>query len=455
MDRRLKITLITLVIILLAMISFIGIFVQDTKFMRNILPEYQLGMDLAGYRVVSIVVSDETETIYYDADGNQVTEETDDGTSEEIQVNDDDTLTLSNYEKTKQIIENRLSDLGISEYLIRLDEDNGSITVQLPEDDMTDTAAQFLYTVGEFTIENEDGQVLLNNSNLDIVQVGYTTTTYGTTIYLSFTFNDDSIETLKEISNTYVESTDDEGNDTSQEVSLNVDGTALVETTFDEEISDGVLILTLGTSTDTDTLNSYLSQATNIAILLNYGELPITYEVEQNRFIKSDITLDSVIIPSIILGVILIIAFIFLIIKYKKLGIFAIISYVGYIALLLIAVRYTNLVITMEGICGILISAILNYILLVYLLQVLKQTEKNVIQYKNAYNKAIGSMIIVLIPTIIIGIILCFASWLPVYSFGTIIFWGVLIMAIYNAFITRILFLNSINNSTTSKKSKK
>ena len=123
------------------------------------------------------------------------------------------------------------------------------------------------------------------------------------------------------------------------------------------------------------------------------------------------------------------------------------ISLIGYLAVLLIAVRYTNLIVTMEGICGILISAILNYILLTYILQILSKKEKNIVEYKKAYNKSMISMILVLIPIMIIGIVLSFATWLPAYSFGTIIFWGVLIIGLYNAFVTRILFLNSIKNN--------
>ena len=48
MNRRLTIVLITLLIILLSIISFAGLFVQDTKFMKNLVPEYELGMDLEG-----------------------------------------------------------------------------------------------------------------------------------------------------------------------------------------------------------------------------------------------------------------------------------------------------------------------------------------------------------------------------------------------------------------------
>lgn len=445
MDRRLKIIFITLLIILVSMISFVGLFVQDTKFMKNLLPDYQLGMDLEGYRAATIVVSDETETIYYDADGNRVDTEAEDGSSEEVPVNSEDILTTENYEKTKQIIEDRLKDLSISEYLIRFDEDNGSMTVELPENTMTDSAVQFLYTKGEFTIEDEDGQVLLDNSNLKEAQVGYSNSgTAGTTVYLSFIFNDDSAQKLKEITNTYVTTTNEDGEEESKEVSINIDGSALLTTSFDEEISDGRLPLTLGTATDNDTLSEYIEQASNIAVLLNNDELPIEYTIEQNRFIKSDIELNDMLIPGIIIGVILVIAFIILLVKYKKLGLLGIISFVGYIAVLLIIIRYTNVVITMEGIMGLLISAILNYILLVCVLQNLKKKDKNKAEYKNAFNKSMLSMILVLIPTIIIGIVLCFASWLPIYSFGTVLFWGILIMLIYNEIVTRIMFLNSI-----------
>ncbi len=450
MDRRLKIILATLIIILVSIISFVGLFVQDTKFMKNILPEYKLGMDLAGYRAISINVSDEKETIYYDKDGNKVDTEAEDGSKEEVPVNSEDILTTENYKKTKNVIENRLKSLNISEYLIRLNESDGTITVQIPEDDMTDTAIQFLYTKGVFTIEDEDGNVLLDNSNLENVQVGYSnsssTTATGTTVYLNFNFKDDSIEKLKEISNTYVESEDEEGNDTSKKVSINIDDSPLIETSFSEELANGVLSLTMGTSTDNETLNSYLQQASNIAILLNDGTIPIEYTVDQNRYIKSDLSMDNLLIPAIVVGAVILVALLFLIIKYKKLGLLSAISYIGYIALFMILIRYANVVLTIEGIFGIGIAIVINYIVLVYILNNLRKIEKNIVEYKKEYNKSILSVILVLVPSIIIGIVLCFSTWLPAYSFGTVIFWGILLIGIYNAVVTRFLLLNSINN---------
>lgn len=445
MERRLKIILITLLIILLAIISFAGLFVQNTKFMKNIVPEYQLGMDLQGYRTITLLISDEEETIYYDKDGNVVSSAQDDGTSKKVPINNEEDLTNENYKKARDLMKQRLEHLGISEYLIRLDEENGSVTVQIPEDNMTDTASQFLYTRGNFELKDADtGEVLLDSSNLKEVTMGYSTLSSGTAVYLSFEFNKDSVEKLREISTTYVSSTDEDGEETEKEVTLSIDGSTLLTTTFDEEITNGVIPINLGAATDSSTLSSYMGQARNIALLVNDGPLPLEYTIDQNRYIKSDITLDSAMVPAIILAVALVIGFIVLIIKYKKIGLFAIISYIGYIAILLLAVRLFNLVVTLEGICGIVIAMVLNYILLIYLLHSLKYAEKDLAQYKIAYNKAIISMALVLIPTLIIGIVLCFASWNPAYSFGTIIFWAVFIMAIYNISITRILFLNSI-----------
>ena len=150
--------------------------------------------------------------------------------------------------------------------------------------------------------------------------------------------------------------------------------------------------------------------------------------------------------PAIILGAIFIIAIIALLLKYKKLGLLGVISFVGYMAILLIIVRYTNLIITIEGILAIILSAVLNYILLCYTMSTLKKQEKDIVEYKKAYNNVMLSALFVFLPILVIGIACSFANWLPIYSFGTILFWGIFVMALYHASITRVLFINSIKS---------
>ena len=443
MNRRLTIALITLLIILLSIISFAGLFVQDTKFMKNLVPEYELGMDLEGYRAITVAVSDEKETIYYDAEGNVVTTEAEDGKSEEVPVNNEEDLTKENYEKAKDLIKARLKDLEIKEYLVRLDEESGSVTVQLPEDSMTDIASQFLTTTGEFTIEDaETGEVLLDNSNIKEAKVGYASASTGTSVYLSIEFNKDSKEKLREISTTYVTTTNEEGEETEKQVELKMDGSTMLSTSFADELADGILPINMGTATDNTTLNTYMQQASNIAILINNGPLPLEYESDQNRFIQSDLSLEDAIVPGIVLAVILVIGFIVLIIKYKKLGLAATVSFIGYVAIVLLALRIFNIVITLEGIYAIVASMLLNYILLAYLLNTLSKADTA--EWKTAFNKAILSIIFVLVPVLIIGIVLCFAAWMPTFSFGTVTFWAILIMILYNISITKALVLNSV-----------
>ena len=443
MNRRLTIALITLLIILLSIISFAGLFVQDTKFMKNLVPEYELGMDLEGYRAITVAVSDEKETIYYDAEGNVVTTEAGDGKSEEVPVNNEEDLTKENYEKAKDLIKARLKDLEIKEYLVRLDEESGSVTVQLPEDSMTDIASQFLTTTGEFTIEDaETGEVLLDNSNIKEARVGYASASTGTSVYLSIEFNKDSKEKLREISTTYVTTTNEEGEETEKQVELKMDGSTMLSTSFADELADGILPINMGTATDNTTLNTYMQQASNIAILINNGPLPLEYESNQNRFIQSDLSLEDAIVPGIVLAVILVIGFIVLIIKYKKLGLATTVSFIGYVAIVLLALRIFNIVITLEGICAIVASMLLNYILLAYLLNTLSKADTA--EWKTAFNKAILSIIFVLVPVLIIGIVLCFAAWMPTFSFGTVLFWTILIMILYNISITKVLVLNSV-----------
>ena len=443
-DRGLKIALIILLIVLISIISFVGIFVQEKGQRANVIEGYKLGMDLEGGRVVITAVSDETQTVYYDKDGNIVAEEVEGGSEKEELVNKEESLTKENYLLTKKIIEKRLKAFGLPEYVIRMDENTGKLTIQVPEDNGTDLAIQYIYSPGRFTVVGENSESLLDNSNIKEVKAGYATTESGTAVYLNIQFNKDSIEKVKEISNTYVSSTDDEGNDTTKKITMMLDGAELVSTSFGEEISDGMLSIAIGqASTDTNTINSYLSEASNLAILLNNGAFPLQYELEQNRYIQSDIEEREIVIIGLVTGVAILVAVVILAIIYKKNGLLVGIANIGYIAVLLLLIRYTNVIITIEGFFGLLISIVLNYIFSIYLLKTLKE-----LNARYAYNKATLGMLFVIIPALIVGITLCFTNWMPMYSFGEIIFWGILTIFMYNTLLTRTLLIcgNEVKN---------
>ena len=124
------------------------------------------------------------------------------------------------------------------------------------------------------------------------------------------------------------------------------------------------------------------------------------------------------------------------IIKFKKSGLFTIISLIGYVATLLIALRYTNVVITISGILAIVLSIVIAYI---YIINTIKNSRKNKEEEKNLLFKELS----ICIPSLIISIVFCFVKNLQLASFGMVMFWAILVMIIYNLAITKVLISNS------------
>lgn len=440
--KGMKITLIILTIILLSMISFIGIYVQDKNQMKNIMPEYLLGRELKGYRRIELKVSDEIEeTIEYDAEGNVITDsETEVARTEEKKVNEDEILTKENYEKSKEIIEKRLDKMQVEDYIIRQDESNGTIILEIPEDNNTDRVVGQLSLQGKFEIvDNDTDEVLMTNSDIKSVESGYGTTSSGTTaIFININFNKEGKEKFRNITNTYVETVvetddettteeteEDETETVTKEIAIKIDDSTLLTTYFDSEISTGILQLSVGSSTNatTEELQEYLLEANTMSALLDSGKMPIVYEVEQNKYILSDITANEIEIAVRVAIVVLAIGMIYFIIKYKTKGILGSISLVGYVAILLIGVRIFNVEISIGSLIGIALGIAINYCIIS---SILKQKE---------IMPVIKKYVIALIPTLIIAIVFTFMN----IAMGSTIFWAVVISILYNLSITNMM----------------
>ena len=444
--KALKRTLIILVIILLALISFGGIFIQKTKFVENILPEFKLGAELSGTRNIGLVVSTATDTIIYDKDGNVVEEEGEGTTKQEVPVNPTETLTEENYKLAKEVIEKRLNSIkavdanlnvkkAVDYYEIKQNEQNGNIVVKIPENSDTDMVLQYMAIKGTFNVVDEQNNVLMNNSDIKKAQVVYNSTDSGISVYLTIQFNKEGTQKLKDISNTFIKTTDEEGNETTKKISIKIDNTTVLSTYFSEEISTGMIQLTFGTaSSKSEDLRNYVQEANNLATLLNTGNLPIAYTVDENRYILPDISNETFFVPAIIVLSIMVIAVLFLIIKYRVKGILGTLSFIGYIASLLIIIRLTNVVVSIEGMVGILISIALNYVFIVYLLNGKKKEEQEF-----TYKQGFINFLFVLIPIAVTTIIFSFISWIPIYSFGMTMFWGIVLIMLYNVILTKPL----------------
>ena len=439
--KTIKIITIILLIVLISMIGFFGIYKQNKNQMSNIVKDYTYAMDINGARTLKLTLNSE---------------------------NGDDVKTAENYETAKTIIEKRLKKLDVQEYKIGVNEETGEITVQIPENTQTDEIVSNLTTVGKFEIiDSETNEVLLDNSSIKSSKVLYNTTQSGTSVYLEISFDKNGKNKLEEISKTYVKSennttenttsedtnsTDEKENNTEEtnttsenststekKITMKIDDDEIMSTSFDETITTGKIQLSVGqASTDSSTVQGYVKQAQNVATVLDTGKLPVKYDVEKNQYVLSNISKQDLIYVAIAMAVVAIIGIIVLIVKYKTNGLLAGISYIGLSALYLIAIRYTNVTISIDSIFAIGIILILNYIFTNMLLSNIRKMNDSKVE--NAVGKSVSEtykkFFMRIIPICVVVITFCFANWIPMNSFGMTAFWGIAIIAIYNAIIT-------------------
>ena len=133
--------------------------------------------------------------------------------------------------------------------------------------------------------------------------------------------------------------------------------------------------------------------------------------------------------------------FIVLTVKYKSKGLLASISCLGFIALLSLLIRYTNVMITIEGIGAIILAVIFN----IKLNQMMLNKTKIMDVVSEAVTSSYKELFIKLVPVMIITIVFCFSGWTNLSSFGMIMFWGLVLMAIYNIVVTKTLLKLSEN----------
>ena len=422
------------IILLLSLISFVGIYVKDKNTMKNLIPEYKLGTDLHGARNILVKVDDSTTTKKYDSNGNLVENSSNkDENKEKEKVNPDELKTAKNYETVKNIIEARLKYMNVEDYLLRFDESTGNISLEVPENSSTDYIAQYAITKGEFKIvDNDTSEVLLTNADLKEAKVQYSTSTSGTTVYLTIEFNKDAVEKLRDISKTYVSSTDTDGNTTTKKIKMTLDDSTIITTYFQEE--------------STSEIQTNIQSASNMAVLLNTDPMPLTYTMETNRFVYSDITTETLRVVIIGLSIIALIMAICMMIKFKKNGLMGAIANIGFTAVLLLAVRYGNVEISLAGIFAIAVAVVIEYIITMLILnEYSKECEKEIL-IKNVKH-LMGKIAICLIPVVVTAVTFALINWEEIASIGMILFWAIIIMIIYNALILGLKTFESANEN--------
>ena len=438
-NKRLTIIILILLVIVISLISFVGIYTKNLNTYSNNLKNYDLGMEFEGKRVIKFAVDTSEEQVTYDADGNvienhtheegETEEEAHEGeTTEMVKVNKEEVLTKENYQKSKNVLENRILKTGIGQYNFRVDENTGTIWLETEDIDYLEQMLGLLITKGELElIDSETDEVLIDNSyikNCEIIQDDMTSKG----VYLSIRLNKEGEKKVEELKKMYSELKDDEGNTVTRSLIFKIDDEQLQTDTYSNILGNKELVYPIeSVSTTQSMLQTNLIEASNILMILNSGSYPIEYVIESDELLIPN-TENIKLIFAIIITVILTITHIIMVIRYKEKGILGVISGIGYIAVLLLIIRYTNTLITYQSIAALIITTILTYVFIILAINKNEDLRKNV-----------KSLISISIPVLIIAIVFSFARQSQVNSFGIALFWGTLISNIYNFLYTKTI----------------
>ena len=478
-QKKLSIVLILLIIILISIVSFVGIFYQNKNQMDNIIPNYSLGTDLSGYRKVILTVNEDDES------------------------NTEDILNYDNYVKSANVIKSRLKSMKIQDYTVRCDEATGQIEITIPENTQTEYILSDITQKGNFEIRNTaNDEVLMNNDDIRSVTVDVVPSSYNTdvsAIYMDINFNSTGSRKFRNITRDYQnvvsnnttnevvdnsivgetstgdntvnenetntnstnettsesdsnetdeETTNDSSEDNTTEVGLYIDGTSMMTTSFTEIIDNGVMSLSLGSSSSAEQTQILTYQAQSLASILENDAMPIQYSVTGNIYVSSPIEQNTI---NVLIGIGVCIALIMLIVvivRYKTKGVVVSVCMIGFIATYLLILRYTNVIITLEGIFSIALVFIINYILNI---MISNRLQNNI---EKTFTKAMTKFGLSMIPMLILSVVCCFSSWMSLFSFGMILFWGLVTSVIYNLVITRS-FLKCIGHISKENKNNK
>ena len=449
---KIILTIIIAILVVAALIytSFIGIYVQNedgTK--RNIIKDYKMGMEFTDTRLITGTISDEiaSQTIY-DAEGNIVTtqeegvEYTEENgyTIEETKINPDETRTLDNFKATKEILKQKLEELKIPEYNISLNENNGEIKIRIPENEQADDINNLIQTTGILVfLDTTTFDIVFDNTYVKNSQVVTSQGDLDVAVYLQIELTDEGISKLHELSETYVTTTEQVTNEdgtteeqtTSKEVLILLNGMTLGTTVMENIVYNDTIMIPFAVSSNTDEINAALDEARTESVILNSGMPPLTYTYE-GTVEATTMTLETVLRYMSIIALVLVLIYVFLILRFGAKGFISMYFQIGFWAVLLIIIRLTNVTLTIEGIAGLLVAIMVNYI---FNYTMLKRIDE-----KDMYKTTNLSFLFYTLPVFIISVVFAFAAKDNVKSFGLTLFWGVIMTYIYNFIFSKYVF---------------
>ena len=267
------------------------------------------------------------------------------GVSTEYRVTD---TTVDNYDSlldgTVAALRSRLTSAGFTEANVAV-QGSDRILVEIPDVDDPEEVASIIGTPAHLEFRDPDGNVVIEGKDITscgVIYINEAQTRYG----VSFVLSAEGKEAFAEATRQNI----------GKSISIYLDDELVSSPTVDEAITGGSGVISSGSDSSSETSEESYKWASNLAMLIQSGALPLDIEEVETRAISATLGIEAV-DGAVLAGVIgLALVLIFMLVMYRLPGVAADMALLIYVLIVFYVMAIIGVQLTLQGIAGILLG---------------------------------------------------------------------------------------------------
>ena len=333
----------------------------------------------------------------------------------------DENVTKSDLEKTRQLIDLRVNKLGVAETSVTIEGDR-RVRVEIPGEYDSKDLVDSLSKTGNLTFKDADGNEVLNGSDVDEASVVINSTNNAPVVSLKLT--DEGTKKFAEATQANLNKT----------ISIYMDDEEISSPKVNAVITDGNAIIEGSGSLD---------EAKNLAGLINAGALPVTVKAIQIENVGAQLGAEALpnAVKAGLIGIAII--FVFMILYYRIPGVIASIALTLYVCLVLLVFVESDVALTLPGIAAFLLTVGMAVDANILIFERVREELKNGMSVKSAVDKgfsnALSSIVDSNITTVIAALVLYFMGTGSVKGFAVTLMIGIVVSMFTAVVVTKTL----------------
>ncbi|NMB07805.1 MAG: protein translocase subunit SecD [Tissierellia bacterium] len=342
-------------------------------------------------------------------------------------------------EQSKMIINQRVDGLGVSEPNIAI-EGNKRIRIELAGVEEPQEAIEMIGKTAQLQFIDSKGNEVISGKNIKSSETVFYRTDFGEKPVVSLEFDKEGALAFKEATERAMK----EPNDVDKIIYIVLDDEIISAPIVRNVISDGKAMIEG---------EFELEEANRLATLIRAGALPVDMVELQTSVIGPTLGLEALERSIKAGGIAILIIFLFMLIYYRIPGLVADIGLAIYILIVLYAMKFLGVKLTLPGIAGLILSIGMAVDANVLIFERIKEELRNGKSIRasidHGFKRALTSVLDSNITTLIAGIVLYYFGIGPIKGFGVTLILGIIASMITSVFITKHLLKLTVDMTNT------